>query len=40
MLFGRCVLVHRGRRIQVWQTRVETDDGKLIALVVQTQMTL
>jgi 1,4-dihydroxy-2-naphthoyl-CoA hydrolase len=39
-LVGRCASVHRGRRTQVWQTRVETEDGKLIALVTQTQMTL
>ena len=39
-LVGRCTPVHRGRRTQVWQTRVETADGKLIALVTQTQMTL
>ncbi len=39
-LIGRCALVHRGRRTQVWQTRVETGEGKLIALVTQTQMTL
>jgi 1,4-dihydroxy-2-naphthoyl-CoA hydrolase len=32
--------VHRGRRTQVWQTRVETPEGKLIALVTQTQMVL
>ena len=32
--------VHRGRRTQVWQTRVETEDGKLVALVTQTQMVL
>jgi 1,4-dihydroxy-2-naphthoyl-CoA hydrolase len=25
--------VHIGRRTQVWQTRLETEDGKLIALV-------
>ena len=35
-----CSLVHRGRRTQVWQTRVETEDGKLVAVVMQTQMTL
>ena len=39
-LIGRCALVHRGRRTQVWQTRVETEQGKLIALTSQTQMTL
>jgi 1,4-dihydroxy-2-naphthoyl-CoA hydrolase len=32
--------VHRGRRTQVWLTRVETEDGKLVALVTQTQMVL
>jgi 1,4-dihydroxy-2-naphthoyl-CoA hydrolase len=32
--------VHRGRRTQVWQTRVETEDGKLVAMVIQTQMVL
>ena len=32
--------VHRGRRTQVWQTRLETEEGKLIALVTQTQMVL
>jgi 1,4-dihydroxy-2-naphthoyl-CoA hydrolase len=29
-----------GRRTQVWRTRVETEDGKPVALVTQTQMTL
>src|SRR5512139_4058758 len=32
--------VHRGRRTQVWQTRIEGADKKLIALVTQTQMVL
>ncbi|WP_407154259.1 PaaI family thioesterase [Bradyrhizobium sp. STM 3557] len=32
--------VHRGRRTQVWQTRLETDDGKLVAIVTQTQLIL
>ena len=31
--------IHRGRRTQVWQTRLECD-GKLIAVVTQTQMVL
>jgi 1,4-dihydroxy-2-naphthoyl-CoA hydrolase len=39
-LIGRCALVHRGRRTQIWQTRVETAGGKLVALVLQTQMAL
>jgi len=32
--------LHRGRRTQVWQTRLETEDGKLVALVTQTQLIL
>src|SRR5246127_5962769 len=32
--------VHRGRRTQVWQTRLETGEGKLVAMVTQTQMVL
>jgi uncharacterized protein (TIGR00369 family) len=32
--------VHRGRRTQVWQTRLETEDGKLVAVVTQTQLVL
>ncbi|KCZ61116.1 PaaI family thioesterase [Hyphomonas chukchiensis] len=29
-----------GRRLQVWQTRVETIEGKLISLTTQTQLNL
>jgi uncharacterized protein (TIGR00369 family) len=32
--------VHRGRRTQVWQTRIETEDGKPVALTIQTQLSL
>src|SRR5258708_33547927 len=32
--------VHRGRRTQVWQTRLENEDGKLVAGVTQTQLVL
>jgi 1,4-dihydroxy-2-naphthoyl-CoA hydrolase len=32
--------VHRGRRTQVWQTCIETEHGKLVAIVTQTQMVL
>jgi len=32
--------IHLGRSTMVWQTRVERDDGKLVALVTQTQMVL
>jgi 1,4-dihydroxy-2-naphthoyl-CoA hydrolase len=32
--------VHRGGRTQVWQTRITSEAGKLLALVTQTQMVL
>ena len=32
--------VHIGRRSSVWQTRITNADGKLLALVTQTQLTL
>jgi uncharacterized protein (TIGR00369 family) len=32
--------VHRGRRTQVWQTRIETEEGKLVGVITQTQMVL
>jgi len=32
--------LHVGRRSSVWQTRVTNGDGKLLALVIQTQMTI
>jgi uncharacterized protein (TIGR00369 family) len=32
--------VHIGRRSSVWQTRIIRQDGKLVALVTQTQMVL
>ena len=37
---GECTPLHRGRRTMVWQTRVTSDGGRLIALVTQTQMVL
>jgi uncharacterized protein (TIGR00369 family) len=40
MVVATATPVHRGRRTQVWQTRLETDDGKLVAVVTQTQMVL
>ena len=32
--------IHRGRRTQVWQTRIEAENGRLVAMVIQTQMVL
>jgi uncharacterized protein (TIGR00369 family) len=37
---GECTPLHRGRRTMVWQTRVTSDGGRLIALITQTQMVL
>jgi uncharacterized protein (TIGR00369 family) len=37
---GEAVPLHRGRRTQVWQTRITLADGKLVALVTQTQLVL
>jgi uncharacterized protein (TIGR00369 family) len=37
---AECTPLHRGRRTMVWQTRVSGPDGKLIALVIQTQAVL
>jgi uncharacterized protein (TIGR00369 family) len=39
-LVGVTNLLHRGRRTQVVQTRVETGQGRVVAFVTQTQMTL
>ena len=32
--------IHRGAKTQVWQTRITRQDGKIVALVSQTQMVL
>jgi 1,4-dihydroxy-2-naphthoyl-CoA hydrolase len=37
---AECSAVHRGKRTMVWQTRITRDDGKLVAIVMQTQMVL
>ena len=37
---GEATPLHVGRRSSVWQTRITGADGKLLALVTQTQMTI
>ena len=37
-VIGRCTPLHKGRRTHVWPTRIETEDGKLVGLVTQTQL--
>ena len=39
-VIGECTALHRGKSFMTWQTRVTTDDGKLVAFVVQTQAVL
>jgi len=37
---AECTPLHRGRTTMVWQTRITRNDGKLCALVTQTQLVL
>lgn len=32
--------IHKGRRTQVWQTRLVSEEGRLVAVVTQTQLVL
>jgi 1,4-dihydroxy-2-naphthoyl-CoA hydrolase len=38
--YAECVALHRGRTTMVWQTRITRGDGRLCALVTQTQLVL
>ncbi len=35
-----CTPIHIGKKTCVWQTRITREDGKLVAIVTQTQMVL
>jgi uncharacterized protein (TIGR00369 family) len=37
-VFAECTPLHRGRTTMVWETRVRRGDGKLAAVVTQTQL--
>lgn len=37
---AECIALHRGRTTMVWQTRITRNDGRLCAMVTQTQMVL
>jgi len=37
---GETIPIHRGRRTMIWQTRVLGPEGRLVALVTQTQLVL
>ncbi len=40
VITGVSTPVHKGRRTMVWQTRLTDKDGKLLAMITQTQMVL
>ena len=37
-VLGEATPIHRGKTTMVWQTRVTTEVGRLVALVIQTQL--
>ena len=37
---GECTPLHRGKRTMVWQTRITSQQGRLLGIVTQTQMVL
>ena len=39
-VIGETTPIHRGRRTMIWQTRISTPEGRLVALVSQTQLVL
>jgi uncharacterized protein (TIGR00369 family) len=39
-VFGECNALHRGRTTMVWQTFIRSAEGRLCAVVMQTQLVL
>jgi 1,4-dihydroxy-2-naphthoyl-CoA hydrolase len=37
---AECTALHRGRTTMVWQTKITRSDGRLAALVIQTQIVI
>ena len=37
---AECTPLHRGRTTMVWQTKITRNDGRLCALVIQTQIVI
>ena len=37
---AECTALHRGRTTMVWQTKITRNDGRLAALVIQTQIVI
>lgn len=40
VIVGECVALHRGRTTMVWQTSIRNEQGKLCAVITQTQLVL
>lgn len=40
VLTGEATPIHRGRTTMIWQTRITREDGKLVAIVTQTQLVM
>lgn len=39
-VIGEATPVHKGKTTSVWQTKITSEDGKSVALVIQTQLVL
>jgi uncharacterized protein (TIGR00369 family) len=39
-IVGECLALHRGRTTMVWQTSIRSAEGKLCAVVTQTQLVI
>jgi 1,4-dihydroxy-2-naphthoyl-CoA hydrolase len=39
-VFAECTPLHRGRTTMVWETRITRSDGRLVAMVTQTQLVM
>lgn len=37
---AQCTPIHKGRKVMVWQTQIRRGDGKMAAIVTQTQLVL
>ena len=40
VLTGEATPIHKGRTTMIWQTRITREDGKLVAIVTQTQLVM
>ena len=39
-VIGEAVLIHRDERTMTWQSRISTIEGRLVAVVIQTQLVI